>query len=273
MASRAKKIAILIIGYTLPAAAIQQQPWLYSPFQMVSQTSYSYQYFSSVDNAVNPCHYSSSNNFIYLDFLGAVWPTWDIQIALDFDETSRLSFGVLDVGLQGRYGLLNEFMGDPISLAIWLQGRFVPQDRLTDVVTPYHAIANFELGCSVGKECNYMYTWIWRNYGLCAIGMAERGYPWFRLAYNIEAKFLTRDSLEAFIDGYFGTGPEICVDVCCFDGYASIAHRSIDMGLRYHHYFPVWGAFDISYAIRVYAKSYPSGASTALIRYTLPFSL
>lgn len=252
--------------------AFIQTPWLYSPYQLVSTASYKFQYFSTVDDGFNPVHYDSVNNFVYLELLGTLSPTWDAQIALDLDATRRVPFGVLDVAAQYRQTLWNEFLGDMLSCDVYGMVRYVPHDRLEDVATPFHAAWNIEVGTSAGREFSQLYHWNWRTYALFAIGMANRGYPWIRADYHVEGKFLEQDALSFHAEGYFGTGNQTFINVSDFNGYASVRHRSIDLGLQFTHYFVAWGHFDIRYMIRVYAKSYPAGMSSVQFRYRLPFS-
>jgi len=266
-----KKIFLLLFPCTLFGFVLQ--PW-YSPigeFQL--RSAYSYRYYPSVSQGKNPSSYHSHDHRLDLNFGVQFWPNWDLQFESDFLHSRKLNWGTERVGLQVRHLFLDDVVGDPISLSVGFQGFYVPTRSLRDVSVPYHAQGNLELGVAIGKEIDKTYNWLFRFWGFCGVGIANRGMPWIRPLMAAEMKFKQRHVLKAFTESYIGFGRSHHVDINDFNGYAKIAHRSINLGLNYTYLFRIWGSLSLEGAYRLYAYSFPKHAVTAKIAYHLPFSL
>lgn len=246
------------------------QPWYPTVGEFNLRSAYSYRYYPSVSQA-RPYH--SHDYRIDLNLGVQFWPNWEVQIETDFLHSRMLNWGTEAAGLQIRHLFLDDVAGDPMSLSVGLQSYYVPTRSLRDVSVPYHAQANFELGVAIGKEIDRTYNWLFRFWGYLGLGQANRGAPWVRPFLMAEMKFQQSHVLKAFTESYIGFGHRHCVRIDDFNGYAKIAHRSIDLGLNYTYLFRIWGSLSFEGAYRVYAHSFPKHAVTARIEYRLPFSL
>ncbi|MCB1107392.1 MAG: hypothetical protein KDK76_04775 [Chlamydiia bacterium] len=248
-------------------------PWLTPIAEFELRPTYSYRYYPSVDRGTNPSSYHSHDQLINLNLGVNFWPNWDFQFQTDFSHTRKLNWGGERVGAQLRYLLLDDVAGDPVSLTLGGTLFYVPTRNLRDVSSPYHSQGNLEVGASVGKEIDNVFNWVWRYWGFLGLGIANRGYPWIRPIIAAEGKFHLHHVLKIFSEGYFGFGNQNRVDIDHFDGYASVRHHSIDIGMNYTYLFEIWGALGVQYAFRLYAHSFPQYASTFTIHYRFPFSL
>ncbi len=249
------------------------QPY-YSPLaEFQFRPAYSCCYYPSVSRGKNPASYRSHDQRLDLNFGVQFWPNWELQFASDFLESRKLNWGAERVGLQVRHLFLDDVVGDPISLSVGLQGFYVPTRSLRDVGVSYHAQGNFELGAAIGKEMGKTYHWFFRFWGFLGVGIANRGLPWIRPVITAEMKFEQNHALKAFVESYLGFGNRHHVNINDFNGYAKIAHRSIDLGLNYTHFFRIWGRLSLQGTYRVYAHSFPKRAVSACLTYRLPFSL
>lgn len=262
---------LLFSGFRIEA--FETKPWFYSLFDFQAKAEYAFQYFPSVDNGINPAHYSSSNNFVRLGILLPFLPTWEAEAELELNSTRKYSFSFESFGLAARKQILSDIVGDPVSLAVGGSLILTSGQRLFDVVTPYHNLANFELGVSVGKEFSDQTDWYARVYGYGALGQANRGSPWIKLLLKGQTKFYENYLFSAFLDGYFGLGNRKVVNIALFDSYARISHRSVDLGVAMSYLFDIWGKLTAQYAFRVYAASYPRYAGTVTLSYQLPWSI
>ncbi|MBS0620945.1 MAG: hypothetical protein JSS61_05760 [Verrucomicrobia bacterium] len=198
---------------------------------------------------------------------------WDLGGELEFVQTPRQNFGVRSGAIQARYRFLNDISGDdPISLVVGLSLRGVTKHSLQDVSSPYASDFNGEITCSLGREWANKGHWTTRTYGLVAVGMANRSYPWTRGLYAFEKKWRDTHRLSLFTLGSIGFGPRHHVDVNHFDGWGKFHYQSIDLGATYGYQFSVWGTLSLSYAHRVFARNFPQAVNWIALEYHLPFS-
>lgn len=266
-----KKWALVFFPLSLFAFVVD--PWLTPIAEFELRPAYSYSYYPSVEGARNPPSYHSHDQMIDLNLGVNFWPNWDFQFQTDFAHTSKLNWGGRRVGLQLRYLLMDDVAGDPLSLTIGGQVFYVPSRNMRDVSSPYHSQGNFELGIGAGKEIDSTFDWRYRFWGFLGVGIANRGAPWLRPILAAEGKFHHHHILRLFTEGYFGFGNRDSVNIDNFNGYAKIAHHSIDLGLNYTYQFRIWGALGLQYAYRVYAHAFPRHASTFTLEYRFPFSI
>lgn len=258
----------VIVCFFSKLSALEKEPWLYSPYHFYGITSLGYNYFTKI-NQGDPYNFRS-NNVTWDISLLAPFVGWDAQLEMEFWRTHIKNFGFESIAFQARKQFWDDVIGDPVSLTGSIHVRFVPDSRLEDVVTPYHGIANFEVGASVGKEFTKDFRWAERAYFFAALGQADNGSPWVRFSLN--GSITARNFIaEAVARGYFGTGGRQIVNVRHFHSYAHLAHRSIDLGLKLAYKFLVWGKLEFSYFLRVYAHSYPLDYQAFILTYSYPF--
>ena len=262
-----------LLFFPLSLFAFTLDPWLTLVAEFEFRPAYSYRYYPSVDRGFNPSSYHSHDQFIDLNLGVTFWPNWDFQVQSDFSHTRKLNWGGQRLGVQLRYLVWDDVVGDPVSLTVGGQVFYVPTRNMRDVSSPYHSQGNLELGLAVGKEIDQGYHWLFRFWGFLGAGIANRGYPWLRPILAVEGKFHLSHQIKLFSEGYFGFGDRSRVNIDDFNGYAKIAHRSIDVGLNYTYHFRIWGALGLQYAYRVYAHAFPRHASTFTAEYRFPFSL
>lgn len=250
-----------------------EEPWYPKVWEFQLRSGYSYRYYPSVSQGENPSSYHSNDHRIDLNLGAQVWPNWDVQLESDFLHSKKLNWGTERVGMQLRHLLLDDVVGDPVSLSLGVQTYYVPTRSLRDVSVPYHSQGNIELTAAVGKEIDRTYNWLYRFWGALGVGIGNRGAPWIRPLMVAEMKLRQKHVLKAFAESTIGFGHNHRVDIAHFNGYGSIAHRSIDLGIGYNILFQIWGSLGVSGSYRIYAHSFPAHATTIRIEYRLPFSL
>lgn len=253
--------------------AFEIRPWYPTIYEFEFRPSFTIQHYPTVDNGINPRHYSSTDEILSLNLGIPFTPNWDIQVETEFSNTRKFSFGFLSGGVQLRYLLLDDIVGDPVSLTIGGSYRGVPHRRIEDVSTPYHFISNFEFHSAVGKELARGRTWIFRTFAFLGVGIANKGSPWLRPLLSFETNIKDRHQLQLYAEGYFGFGDQTFVNVRRFSGYQNIEHRSVDAAFVYRYLFDFWGCLEFQYLRRVYAHSYPDRLNAFTVTYRLPFSI
>ncbi|MDN3504279.1 MAG: hypothetical protein P0S95_01730 [Rhabdochlamydiaceae bacterium] len=270
-----KRILLFIaLLFSIRGAAFELQPWFTYPYEFHFRPSYLAAYYPNVNGATNPISYNAWNQELYLNFGFNTMSQFDTQIEAGFFNTSKTNATFQSAAVMGRYLLLDDVQGDPISAALGLNIRFVPDHALTDTFTPYHNIVNFETNLAIGKEFDNLQYWLYRLYGVASVGIANRGAPWVKGLGSFE--FNARDNRNqcaVLVDSYFGFGSQDFVNINRFNSYAKIWHQNVDVSAIYRHLFDIWGTISIEFGYRVYAKNYPENLVFAKLKYDLPFSI
>lgn len=198
------------------------------------------------------------------------------KFCCEFETTladTRHQHGRLDnFRLTGRYQLLDEQEGDFLSVVVGLTVTQPLSRALHDISSFHHGHIEEENTLSFGKKYgdiglkDYRYRW-WNVFG---IGLSDIGSPWMREYAAFEYRYEELHQFRAFINTLWGTGSEKLLRYC-FIGYGHIAHRSVDIGLRYEYDSNGWGALSVQYARRVYASNFPENANLISLEYYFPF--
>jgi hypothetical protein len=267
---RAYKLAGLILA--CPVCALDTKPWLNDVYEFEFQSAFTYSHYRKVQGASVQLKHPSNDKDILLDLGFVPSQSVDMQAEMEFAQTPRENWGTRSGALQVRYQWLDDIAGDPVSFVTGLTIRGVTGRSLRDVSTPYASNANFELTFSMGKEWSDGEFWTMRTYGMAAIGMANRSYPWTRELFVWQRNWANRHRLTLFAEGDFGFGGKQHVDVRHFHGWGKVQHQSIDLGVGYGYHTQLWGTFTASYAYRVFAHNFPERVSFLMMAYTIPFS-
>lgn len=263
----------LILALPASAFALNIEPWFCNVYEFTFSPAYTYSRFNSVQNGDPRLKNPANIHLIGCDISIPPAPQWEVDADVEFADTPWQSMGLRSLAGQVRYLWLDDVIGDPVSLTTGLSVRGVSRHSLHDVSSPYHSNINVELTTSVGREWDRGFAWRFRIFGFGAVGMANHGYPWARAFATVEGNWHNTHRLSLFGEGYIGFGPQPIVDINHFNGYASIQHRSVDLGVQYTYVTEVWGRIILSYTRRVYAHSFPENVNFFTLRYLLPFSL
>jgi hypothetical protein len=267
------KILIVFLCLFSSLGALQRKPWLSPIWEFELDTSYTFSRYHHFSEAKKQIERPANDQLFYVDLGVAPAADWSVDVDFEVADSPRRPFGFQSVAAQYRKLLLDDVIGDPISLTTGISCREVFSKSVKDVNSPYHSYVNVELNASMGKEWEDPPYWRMRSYLFTALGMANRGAPWVRLYAAWEHNQKDEQQWKLFAEGYVGFGHVHEVNIDHFHGYASIHHRSIDVGIAYRYLFLLWGSLSIEYAHRVYARSFPAHVNFFTVRYRLPFSL
>jgi len=257
-----------IFGWT-----VEVQPWFGDCLEFHFLASYAYSFFDRVNHGVPQLNSTFESNVIYLDLDFSPTPEWSVDSEIQFADTTQQNFNFRSFAAQARYLWLDDIIGDRISLATGLSARFTNTDSLHDVSCPYHANCDIELNLAFGKEFDASEYWAWRFWGYGAVGHANKGSPWVRGIFALEANYDDQHKFGVLAEGINGYGGHTTVHTDRFDGYAKIRQKAIDVGVRYGYRLGVYGTLRFSYMRRVLAKSCPEQVNAFIFSYLLPFSL
>ncbi len=269
-----KKLHILLfVMISCQLSALEIKPWLGNFLEFTFDGAFAYSRFTEVNNSLCPLEDPSNNYLVNLDLSFVPWPTVSTDFELQLAETPRQSFGYRSFATQFRYQILDDLLGDPISLTSSFNFRHVSSDSVRDISSPFHSKYNYELNLSAGKEWNYRIWWILRTFGFLAVGQGSSGWPWLTLHAAVQSNCPIDHQFRFFIESYIGFGGDKIVNIDDFNGWGKIQHRSIDLGIGYRYILGVWGSASLDYQQRVYAHSYPENEFALIFTYSLPFSV
>ena len=269
-----KKILIsALLGLTAPAMALQTKPWFGNQYEFELESAFTYYRFHEVEGASVQLKSPENTRVLLLDLGMTPFSQFDFQMEGEFAKSDHINWALRSAAVQGRFQLLDDISGDPVSLALGLNIRGAPHHFLRDVGTPYASEFNLEMTGSIGKEWSQDGMWTMRTYGFAALGFANHGYPWTRELFVWQYNVQNTHRFSIFAAGDFGFGGKQHVDVKHFNGWAKFQHQSIDLGLAYACKMSVYGTLSASYAYRVFAHNYPEHVNFFTLSYCLPFSL
>jgi hypothetical protein len=253
--------------------ALQDSPWLGDTYEFYLHSDVVYSQYRKIDKAVEQPGYTY-RNYVAREGLSFSFSSCaEIEAEVELARTPHQLFGFRSFALSGKYLLLDDIAGDPISFSLAANIRNVGVRAVADVSSPYAAYWNFEAVTAIGKEFTKIDNWTTRGYAVASVGIAHLASFWNRFEAAFEGKIGKSNVGKVFCLAYLGYGPKIAVDIDHFQGWGKISHRSIDVGLQYRYVFQTWGEVGLSYAYRLLAISYPKQEQTITLSYNLPFSL
>lgn len=266
------RMSIITLMASVSLAAFEEKPWLGDFLSFYLDSSYTYSRFRHVQNAVVQPRSASNNQLIAFDLGFIPFDGWEAAAELEFAHTPRQSWGRRSIAFQVRNRILDDIIGDPISLTVGGSIRQVAGVSVRDISSPYAARWDFEVHTAIGNEWSYGPTWYMRWYGVGALGQGNRGSPWTRARLVFELNRSDRHQISLFSAGYWGFGNRHKVDIQHFTGWGKINHSSVDIGFGYRYVTEVWGYLWLEYGHRILARSYPQRQNSIQIGYHLPFS-
>ncbi|MES2121735.1 MAG: hypothetical protein V4492_03025 [Chlamydiota bacterium] len=263
----------LLVSLPILCHSLETKPWLGTSYECTFGSAFTYSRYSKVQNASVQLKSPSNDYDVLFDLGFTASPQFDVQAELELVQTPRQSFGVRSAAIQARYQILDDIAGDPISCALGINLRGVPNDSLRDVSSPYAGNYNVELTGAIGKEWSCGGHWTSRAYAFATGGIAEQGLPWTRALMVWQKNVQNTHHFTAFATGLFGFGTKQHVNVRHFHGWGKFHHQSIDLGASYGYHFGVYGTLSASYAYRVFARDFPENVNFFTLSYEIPFSL
>ncbi len=257
----------------LALSATELAPWFGRSLEIEVRETNLIQYFRKVATPIKPTRYPSCSQFFTLGTSSA-FDRISVELELTLANTPHRSFGFDNFRGTGRYLLLDDVIGDPISLAAGVTLAGVGRRAFKDLSSFHNAKFEAEGHLAFGREVSCQMFWVSRWWGLLAAGIGGKGCPWMRANITWERNFWDLHSWQFFVHALWGFG-DYDIDLCRqFEGYGLIKHRSVDLGLRYTRIFgSLGGRFSFEFVQRVYAWNFPEYAQIGMLRFTYPFGL
>lgn len=263
----------LFLLNTFCVSGTEYQPWLGNFYEFEVRSSAKYQGYKRLSSGSNLRKYSSNDVFLNLSLINARPPALGGELEITQARTRKQRGNIDQLKLTGRFVWQDDVAGDPISLTTGLSYAQAFRHGLKDVSSFHHGFSNAELFASIGKESPPNESiWGSRWWSVVAIGVAERGSPWFRLNVDYEKRLFEKHEMRAFLHSLWGIGGQK-LRVDDFHGYGPVRHQSIDLGLRYTYLLDYYGSGSLEYSYRVYAYNFPSYAHQVYVQILYTFGL
>jgi hypothetical protein len=265
------RIVFLLLLFPLFTFATELKPWYGDPLVINARFTSAYQHYSRVAKNHHPVHHSSDDLFQVLSVETSLFE-YGLEGELYLAKTHHRSFGLDSFKLTGRYQILNNDLGDPVSLILGASLIAVDRWARDDLSVFHHGGTEGEFTVSVGNEVICEDIWLSRWWCVGGLGLGDTGSPWIRGDASYEKRFYTRHFLRLTVDTLWGLGHSN-LHVHDFDGYGPIQHQSVDLTLRYAYQFDYLGELSCSYSYRLFARNAPLEANRFQVTYLYPFGL
>lgn len=260
-----------LFAFAGPLLGTDLIPWTRVDLELYPKAEYQFEHYDRVDSSSHSEHHHDNANFVTLG-IGTSYSVWSGEIETTVANTRRTSFFLDNVSVTGRYQLLDDILGDPVSLIAGITLTRATDVALHDISCFHHGQNELEAHIAIGKERPCRATWTSRGWGAFVYGIGDHGSPWMRAICAWEKNFGETLHARVFVKGCYGFGGN-SLNPHHFRGYGPIRHRSVDLGARLLKISDCYGQFELEYAYRVYAVNFPKSASFLTLAYLYPFGL
>ncbi len=262
------RLLLIITSFILPikAFATDHLPWLGNYMQLEWRQNFAFETFPHYDSTAHIKHQGDRPLFFNTSLSLRFKEFFSFEVEGVVANTRRQSGGVDHLKGTGRFLILNDIGGDPLSLVLggsYIQA-FIPS--LHDPSSFHHGRSQGECFISIGKEKAVEADWLGRLWAFGGIGFAEKGFPWLRGQIAYESKFNEQLEWRLFINGLKGMGSKP-LKLHDFQGYGAINHGSLDLGMRLTYQLPIYGNISFEYTRRLYTQNFPSQVDRFLLHF------
>ena len=114
-------------------SGLQTKPWFGDVYAFYIDPSFSYSYFHEVQDAVSQPKEVSNNYVADVDMGFTPSEYVDVDLEMEFARTPRQNFSFRSSALQGRFLLLDDIAGDPVSVTLGANIRAVGGKSTKDI--------------------------------------------------------------------------------------------------------------------------------------------
>ncbi|MFA6916653.1 MAG: hypothetical protein WC222_09670 [Parachlamydiales bacterium] len=246
-----------LLIWTATLQGLDYAPWYKSPvLELDTYFEYLHQHYQRLDADTDCRNHGETSHFFTFGADISPWMPWNAQAEFSLaDTTEQRSFYAKDFQLMGRYLLLDDVIGDPVSLSAGVTYMQFSKPAREDVGVFAHGAMAGEAHLAVGKEFAPNQFWLARGWALGGIGVGDRGAPWLRADAAFETNYCDFWSNAFVINSQWGLGHSLlCPED--FSGYGKLRYQFVDMGWKSESRF-FTSTFKVGVLYRVYARNCP----------------
>lgn len=223
-------------------SAIEYAPWYQRILMFEGKINTSYEGGKEVDLVRNEA-------LLYV----TPWTDLRGEFELDFFKSRRYTYGLESLKFSGQYRLLNDSVGDPISLSCALTFILPTSRAKHEYSLFYPGSMEYEGHVALGKEWACGPMWTDRAYIDIAYGLANEHSPWWRTHSQYDRNLFERGVGSLFLKTVAGSGV-----------------RFLEFGAIYTYLFD-YGALALELASRPLAHGFPR-ANKVMLEYQTPLA-
>jgi hypothetical protein len=251
--------------------AIEYTPWLGNFSEFEWRNSLLYQHYSHVASHSTFVKRHADDVFFTTSLSNAL-PDFGVELELTAARTRKQRGDIDNFRFAGRYVWLDDVAGDPISLTT---GAVLTQcfiSSLKDISSFHHGRGEAEVFVSLGKEKAQGVEWGSRYWTVLGIGVADRGSAWVRNNYGFDCRLCQLQEIRLLVNTLWGMGHQR-LRLHDFEGYGSLQHQSVDVGVRYTYLIDYVGNISLEYTYRPYARNFPAHTQRVMLTFLYTFGI
>lgn len=263
---------LLFIAVQSSLCGMEDAPWFRRYLLPYVTAGVNYQTYEKIAVDSHPQDHWGSGFEEYLSLYLSPLSQWCVEIeAITVDDRDR-SFGFDSAKITGRYLVLSDIEGDPISLALGLSFAGVSGMGLRDRSMFHQGKEEYEFHVAVGKEVTCGPIWDWHTWGVVGVGIADRGSPWVWGKVTLAKQLQEWASWSLFVSSRANFGNHKMNLEGRFHGYGALRQNSVDVGGSFI-YRLYCGEIELVYQWRPWGRNCPVNDHQVALSYILPWSL
>lgn len=252
--------------------ATQLEPWLGNNLELESRFTYFLESYQRIETSKGKTKRPTDDSFYTLSLGTSAFDLLAAEIELVLSDTRSHSFDWDCVRLTGRYALLDDIIGDPVSLITGITVTQASTAGLHDISSFHHGKIEAELHASIGQELSCDRFWTSRWWSVFGVGLADVGSAWIRANGVYEKNWWNQYQARLFVNTLWGFGHNR-LKLHAFHGYGPIHHQAIDLGASFTYCFAFSGTLSLEYSRRLFARNFPENVNQYKVCFFYPFGL
>jgi hypothetical protein len=256
---------IFTLSLILNIGATELLPSFGDQLEFEGRLSFFYSSFSQFNSDSKPIRCHQDNLFTTISLSNSPIPEASLELECTGTKNNHTNNSIDNIRITGRWLWWDDLLGDSVSLATGVTLTKAFTSGLKNISSFHHGLSEIEAHLSIGRESSSRTTWKSHWWAIGAIGVAEKGSLWLRADAAYEYRICDRHEVRSFLNSLWGLGHR---KLHChpFHGYGDIAHRSIDLGIRYSYLIPYFGDTSLEYAYRIYAYNFPENCQKVMLQ-------
>lgn len=252
--------------------AMQTQPWLGNWLEFEASIFQTHTESSHVDTS-----HGKKPHFLHLEKSTASLEFMPLEnlsteVAIDLAKTHKESYGFEALTFGSRYNLLNDLVGDPVSLTAGLAFTLSTAHRIKDLSSTENGIFQTKLNIACGREFDYSDSGYWHLWANGYLGAASSGSPWLGAELHIERAIVDTHYFDLFLQAEKGLSPHKLHNLCSFQGYSKIGYQYEEISLKYSYKKVALGSCFLQVTKRLHARYCPTDSWSVMLGVDIPFS-
>lgn len=230
-------------------------PWFGTDFTFDITPFYIFRYFPSLNTDFRHFSTHETGNIIGSEIHFTGMREYTAGMFVSLTKTSRMEFGLNSVNFMAGTQFFNDRLGDFLTASAYFMANGNASRATRDLILYHSARWELEWHLSVGKERTVGPSWSYRGWLDLGFGTGTSGSPYLKGLLFLEKNYCDCSVVGVFAKTWIGLGNRPLKPP--FYGYGSVAHRNLDVGMRYTYMTPYWGCFGADVSLGLVAVNYP----------------